>query len=839
MISTDINANTGVGKMSESTMNQLQRLQDKVRALEQQNAVLRQNHIESPDDQHLLNGDDDDNRSEDNSVGSSRRGSDGISSAVQTGGGVDSDSGSSSRQKRSSATGLDDVSLIDIHSLEGGESDWLIQSPKQGNTISSDEDILEWLRTDSDADVVKGSKSLVRRLDDLAKRSPVHGMYSPNSSGSSRGSVVGSPYLSYMASTPARKPSRGFESRSEFDPRTFTRGSRGLSSYNYTAEDGGVRRTSRDNGYHRLAYGASQQTRTAADTEPAVSGGMLSCTYDDIDSTSPIIAGHHQQQHPSQAAGMHNGPLNSNLNCTLPREGLSSTFDKIADEAEQNDRPSPHVAANSTFRRGSPVKRSSPPSAASASNNRTFDSVNTPVKPANQTFDSAEKPANTTYNSTESANNRTFDSGTKTNNRTFVNSTSSNNRTFDAENRTLMMESGKPAAVVPSNKACDSANRTFEKDDNQRKMSEDRLSSASSSNRLSRGSSQDGLLEDMEVLSADIDRLSTTSGLSESSVSHRLNDVQDVQDVARMQEESLRHPQSYNQPRSATMSPSSEASLCSPQGEEAGGYQSEESCGSESGGHRVEPRRGEGRANPAYRHQQQHYGMKAYGGSSNHHHPQHQQQQYGGNQYSSQDSLPDSPYSSQSLDSHNSQQGPDLRRSMPNLNKLRGRGGASGRGSGGMPRPQYGLSQARHHNSDGRLQPGSRLQGPGRVSGSSMRMMPAGVQVHTNNSAHLNSRASAPTSAGGHHSMEQARFAKPEPVRKASSGISRPMGGIPRPGGSRLPAPRSGIARGASSTNRRTGSVGPTSRIAAPSSAHSRHAQPPAAHNQNWQEDCY
>merc|ERR1719289_174833 len=110
MISTDINANTGVGKMSESTMNQLQRLQDKVRALEQQNAVLRQNHIESPDDQHLLNGDDDDNRSEDNSVGSSRRGSDGISSAVQTGGGVDSDSGSSSRQKRSSATGLDDVS---------------------------------------------------------------------------------------------------------------------------------------------------------------------------------------------------------------------------------------------------------------------------------------------------------------------------------------------------------------------------------------------------------------------------------------------------------------------------------------------------------------------------------------------------------------------------------------------------------------------------------------------------------------------------------------------------------------------------------------------------------
>ena len=51
------------------------------------------------------------------------------------------------------------------------------------------------------------------------------------------------------------------------------------------------------------------------------------------------------------------------------------------------------------------------------------------------------------------------------------------------------------------------------------------------SNRLSCESSQDILVED-------IDRLSTTSAMSESSVSHRLNDVQDVQDIARMQEES-------------------------------------------------------------------------------------------------------------------------------------------------------------------------------------------------------------------------------------------------------------------------------------------------------------
>ena len=48
---------------------------------------------------------------------------------------------------------------------------------------------------------------------------------------------------------------------------------------------------------------------------------------------------------------------------------------------------------------------------------------------------------------------------------------------------------------------------------------------------MSRDSSHDGLLDDC-------DRLSTASVTSESSVSHRLNDVQDVQDLARMQEES-------------------------------------------------------------------------------------------------------------------------------------------------------------------------------------------------------------------------------------------------------------------------------------------------------------
>ena len=46
----------------------------------------------------------------------------------------------------------------------------------------------------------------------------------------------------------------------------------------------------------------------------------------------------------------------------------------------------------------------------------------------------------------------------------------------------------------------------------------------------------------------------------------------------------------------------------------------------------------------------------------------------------------------------------DVQRSMPNLNKFRN--------WTVVPNPQYGLSQARYHNSDSRLQPpGSRLQG--------------------------------------------------------------------------------------------------------------------------------
>ena len=59
----------------------------------------------------------------------------------------------------------------------------------------------------------------------------------------------------------------------------------------------------------------------------------------------------------------------------------------------------------------------------------------------------------------------------------------------------------------------------------------------------------------------------------------------------------------------------------------------------------------------------------------------------------------------------------EVRRSMPNLNKLRGGKVGTGVGGhaarpGGAGGPQYGLSQSKYHNSESRLQqPPSRMQG--------------------------------------------------------------------------------------------------------------------------------
>jgi len=733
MISTDINANTGVcGKMSESTLNQLQKLQTKVRALEQANADLRDHRtsyaggLESEPTTPVR-------RSE---------------SRDMCGSGEDT-------RKQSSAGLLDEINLIDLNSLEGTEANWLIDSQDNGDCAQDLDSSLEWLRNRTEFEPSEVQKTnLVSRLDELAKRSPAHSLYSPNTSGSSRGSGVGSPLQPYLASTPARAfpPPRGYTSRTGgFDPRTFSRGTKLPAGLNLDCGEEEIsRRPSRDNGYHRLAYG-SGQLNTTMDLDS--NGPVLNRTFDQVDGGDPAPFLHGEDYVPLNltASRPHNATFNSNLNATFEKIGSNTTTNVNNATTNVNN-----VTTNV--------------------NNATFDRDN-----VDGDSHAAPPRLNSTFN--HRSPNKTLDSGSKP----------ALNTTFDSDSKPPPAEAGHRA-----------------EDRYRRKMSEDRLSSASSSNRLSRESSNDGLLEDMEVLSADIDRLSTTSNMSESSASHRLNDVQDVQDLARRQEENLRHPQSY-QPRSATISPSSEGSLTSPQQEEGGGYQSEESCGSETGGQG--PRRQEKRANPPYR-QYGTYNKKQLRNSKAQYN-----QQYSNQQYSSQDSLPDSPYSSQSLDSHSSQQGPDTRRSMPNLNQ-RGRGGTS---NGGVAptnqRTQYGLSQARHHNSDSRLQPPSRLQGPSRVSSSNLR---------------------APTAVAAPQIKPPATtFAKPDPVRKYS-GIARPTssGGIPRPGGgvSRLPGPggaRSGISRGGSATGRRTGSVGPTSRIGYPGA--------PAAQttNHNWQKDCY
>jgi len=658
MISPDINANTGTGIMGDNAQtSELQKLQDKVRALERQNAMLKQNQpLDSVDGAELT-------KVGDNLLMKMAK-------------------GKSSSPPNAAGERIDDVKLIDIESLEGSEGNWLI-SMTQDDFESVDE--IDWLRRDVEspsAMVAIKKKSLVNKLEDLARRSPSHSLYNYGSqvNGSRRASTSlnSSPLKSYASSTPSSKyaaPSRG----QQFDPRTFTRppGAK-AGAYSLPPEDEDLR--VRKSSYHRLNFGSRngdndqlnstfdqlEISDVGADLTYSNSGEKINSTFNKTSEVS--LTNHH---------------------CDEDKNVLNSTFDKVGSKE----------GLNSTFTRGASM----------------------------QAF-------NSTFNRTN------------------------------------------PESAV--------MNTTFEKETpgEHRKMSEDRLSSTSSScdggasNRLSRESSQDILVED-------IDRLSTTSAMSESSVSHRLNDVQDVQDIARMQEESLKHSTPLKNQRSDTISPLSEQSLSSPV-EDVGGYQSEESCGSESGVVRNGPRRGEVQ-----------YGYGSREG-------------YQGNgQYSSQDSLPDSPYSSQSLDSHASQG--DVRRSMPNLNKLRGAKNGSV-----VPNPQYGLSQARYHNSDSRLQPpGSRLQGPSQLAAPNrtLRAPSSGLVRPSKLSSGLRPPGSASTGV----------------QERKLSGIARPAGqGIPRPGQSRLQAPgqfqRRGISRGVMPTR------GGTSRITAPRTG-----------NKNWMEDCY
>jgi len=625
---------------------ELSRLKEKVRALERQNAMLKQNKN-----------------------GENGESVDGAGAALN----IEAD------QKM-----MEDIKLIDLDDIDGGEDNWLLDVSETDGAL---EDECSWLRKDvmsPDSVAALKKKSLVNKLDDIAKRSPSHtgyGYNGTNLNGSYRvapNSILSSPYKSFTTSPPSAKysaPTRG----QAFDPRTFTRSSGGRAgAYSLPPEDdeGKVRKSS----YHRLNFGAKTEDEN-----------ILNSTYDRSCGGNDTYS----------ASDKLNSTFNKTSDILTDNQlnELNTTYDR--NDSVIND------GLNSTFTRNG--------GGGGTANNATFDRAN------NATF--------------ERGNNATFDRGSSQS--TLLNAT------FEKD--------GPPPGHNDNGSA------------NHRKMSEDRLSSASSScdvsNRLSRESSQDILVEDL-------DRLSTTSAMSESSVSHRLNDVQDVQDIARMQEESLKHSTPMKNPRSDTISPLSETSLSSPV-EDAAGYQSEESCGSESGIRN--PRRGE---------IQQRLQV-----------------------YSSQDSLPDSPYSSQSLDSHASH-GNEVRRSMPNLNKLRG--GKVGRGARvGQIAPssssQYGLSQPKYHNSESRLQqPPSRMQAPVR-----------GLR--------------APGSSGLVRPSSGLRPPGQVPGDRKLSGIARPQG-LPRPS-SRLQQPGSYLRSGLPMRGAPGGGRAPS--------------QSRVGDNKNWIEDCY
>ena len=242
----------------------------------------------------------------------------------------------------------------------------------------------------------------------------------------------------------------------------------------------------------------------------------------------------------------------------------------------------------------------------------------------------------------------------------------------------------------------------------------------------------------------------------------------------------------------------------------------------------------------------------------------------GGGQYSSQDSLPDSPYSSQSLDSQPANAQDRFRRSMPNLNKrgvassglrkashqqVGSAGGAPGAGhyKGGASSSGYGLS--RQHNSDPRLQQSARHQQHQRSQmqqqqqhqqpqqmrdrevnkdailciskPSYVQLVPPLLQQYQQPVAPApsnNGRYSAlPTNAGSRVGPGASGIRPPT----ATSRIARPTG-IPRPG-SRLPMFAGASSRGTSASR------GLIPKPGSRSSSIGRQQQQQA----NWNDDCY
>jgi len=209
LICPDLNANNGaIAKGGDTGMertSELQILQEKVRALERQNAELKQarrpSEIESDEKGRTLSDSDASGRT-------TKEGSDSSVDSLR----------------------LEDMKLIDVNSLEGEEGTWLVPVSGGGER--------EWLRGEVEATgaLIVNKKTLVNRLDDIARRSPSRSRYqrgSPNSSLSSGRSMMSPPLAQYLksqgshpiSSTPSAKYQTSPGVRT-YDSRTFRRGQR-------------------------------------------------------------------------------------------------------------------------------------------------------------------------------------------------------------------------------------------------------------------------------------------------------------------------------------------------------------------------------------------------------------------------------------------------------------------------------------------------------------------------------------------------------------------------------------------------------------------------------------
>jgi len=565
------------------------------------------------------------------------------------------------------------LEIIDLDELDlefQDDETWLV-SPTPELEKSPDQAISpswrKWNMSD-DPEVRMKKKSLVEKLDFIAKGSPTRGFYA------SRPSMSSTPIIPNKTSTQTSSPSK-------FDPRTFTRPLKNSSLRNLTfdkettdmlanlsIDTKAIQGSDTDDTWKNSTF-TRKMSRISRDSSEALDDDRVSLASSDASSS-----------HRLNDVGDVQNLARLQEESLRQSQGLNSTFNK---------------EVNSTFN-----------------------------KDVNSTFTKAGRGLNSTYQKSPPSNTDLGIGGG-------LNHHTSNNTTFEVIRDTGTIGNQTFSGGNGSN-GTGSGNG-----------SNQGIKTATSKD--SRSSSQDIDLED---------RLSSTS---DSSMSHRLNDLGDVQHLARMQEESLRQAVMSNNHRSATVSPSSENS---PSTEGCGmmpnDLQSEE--GSYAGSHAHNHRNGGGGVGGGYA------------------------------QYSSQDSLPDSPYSSQSLDS---QPATDrIARSMPNLNKIRGQkknsaGPPAGSKTGlGRGQHNYGLS-SRHHNSDPRMVPGH----PG------SRQVQTGYNQQQNQGVPsrgtvLSRDSSTGSSSGIRQPMRYQSGIRPPST--ATSRIARPSTtGIPRPGASRLPAPTS------------------------------------------------